>query len=88
MKRIKKRVLCFHIRVGVGFTWGMEEEAKLILAAESVSEWVWDAKTKRLEQLAVVTTDQWQEMELRSFPDFLKTRRCYHFTASIFFFDG
>lgn len=31
-----------------------------------------DAKTKRLEQLAVVATDQWREMALQSFSDFSK----------------
>lgn len=44
--------------------------------------WGWDAKTERLQQLAVVKTDQWQEMELRDFPDFSKPGGVGNFNAS------
>ena len=35
----------------------------------------WDSRVERLQQLAVVTTHLWQEMDSQGFPDFFKIRR-------------
>ena len=43
--------------------------------------WGWDSRAERSQQLAAVTTDLWQEMELQGFPDFSKPGGVGNFSA-------